>query len=71
MVVLYSDESVNLNQSPTVRVAIANVGDCRVVLCDKNGKATAMTNDHKPYLPEEKARIEVSLPIDRSLLRYL
>ncbi|OQR98522.1 protein phosphatase [Achlya hypogyna] len=34
-----------------------NVGDCRAVLC-RNGKALALTRDHKPNDPIEKARVE-------------
>lgn len=37
-------------------VQVGNVGDSRVV-CGRDGKAIPMTNDHKPTLPEERARI--------------
>lgn len=36
---------------------IAHCGDSRVVLC-RRGEAIDMTKDHKPFLPEEKLRIE-------------
>jgi len=36
---------------------VANAGDSRCVIC-KNGKAQAMSSDHKPGIPEEVARIE-------------
>ena len=39
-------------------LTIAHVGDSRGVLCRKNGQALALTQDHKPELPEEKRRIE-------------
>lgn len=35
---------------------VGNVGDSRVV-CGRDGKAIPMTTDHKPTLPEERARI--------------
>ena len=37
---------------------IANVGDSRAVLANKNGIATQLSKDHKPNSPEERARIE-------------
>ena len=43
------------------KMIIAHVGDSRVVLGRRSGEAitaVAMTQDHKPTLPEEKARIE-------------
>jgi serine/threonine protein phosphatase PrpC len=43
-----------------IRCALANVGDCRAVLCDSSGTPHSLTIDHKPYLPEEKSRIEES-----------
>ncbi|EKX47810.1 hypothetical protein GUITHDRAFT_69206 [Guillardia theta CCMP2712] len=36
---------------------VANLGDSRAVLC-RNGFAQALSEDHKPDLPSEKARIE-------------
>ena len=39
-------------------LTIAHVGDSRGVLCRADGKALALTMDHKPELPEEKRRIE-------------
>ncbi|EPY38301.1 protein phosphatase 2C, partial [Angomonas deanei] len=35
----------------------ANAGDSRCVLC-RNGEAFPLSNDHKPYLESEQARIE-------------
>ncbi|KDO20865.1 hypothetical protein SPRG_14096 [Saprolegnia parasitica CBS 223.65] len=40
-----------------LRLILANVGDCRAVLC-RNGKALALTQDHKPSRPDEAARIK-------------
>lgn len=37
-------------------VAVANAGDCRVVL-SRLGSAVDLSQDHKPYLPMEHARI--------------
>lgn len=41
----------------TENLTIINTGDCRAVLCRSN-MAYALTKDHKPNWPEEKARIE-------------
>ncbi len=38
---------------------IANVGDSRVVL-GRNGRAIALSNDHKPGVPAEKERLEAA-----------
>eukprot|EP00667_Euglena_gracilis_P006134 EG_transcript_6189 len=40
----------------TYDIQVGNVGDSRVV-CGRDGKAIPMTTDHKPTLPEERARI--------------
>ncbi|CAM8970439.1 unnamed protein product [Rhodiola kirilowii] len=39
------------------RLLVANVGDSRVVMC-KNGKAVAVSRDHKPDHEDERQRIE-------------
>jgi len=39
------------------RVVVANAGDCRAVL-SRGGKAIDMSEDHKPNLPVEHARIQ-------------
>ena len=40
------------------QLTVAHVGDSRGVLCRANGKALALTQDHKPELEAEKKRIE-------------
>ena len=40
-------------------IVCANTGDSRAVLC-RDGKAVALSHDHKPYLPKERARIEAA-----------
>ena len=42
------------------RIACANAGDSRCVLCDADGHAVALSHDHKPSDPGEKARIEAA-----------
>lgn len=37
---------------------MANVGDSRGVLCDKDGNAIALSHDHKPYQLKERKRIK-------------
>lgn len=37
---------------------MANVGDSRGVLCDKNGNAVPLSHDHKPYQLKERKRIK-------------
>lgn len=41
------------------KIYCTNSGDSRAVLC-KNGKAVALSFDHKPQNPDETARIEKS-----------
>ena len=42
------------------RIACANAGDSRCVLCDVDGRAVALSHDHKPSDAGEKARIEAA-----------
>uniref|UniRef100_H3CQJ4 Protein phosphatase 1L n=1 Tax=Tetraodon nigroviridis TaxID=99883 RepID=H3CQJ4_TETNG len=39
-------------------LTVANVGDSRGVLCDKNGNAVPLSHDHKPYQLKERKRIK-------------
>ncbi|GAB9465159.1 hypothetical protein Gpo141_00002576 [Globisporangium polare] len=54
------EESKKDDEEPPTTLYIANVGDCRAVLCTADGLAVELTKDHKAALPEEKARIEAS-----------
>lgn len=40
---------------------VANVGDCRAVLCSGGGVATALTTDHTAGREDERRRIESSV----------
>lgn len=40
------------------RLFVANVGDSRSVICDWNGEAVALTDDHKPQQLNERRRIK-------------
>ncbi|CAH0473533.1 unnamed protein product [Peronospora belbahrii] len=44
---------------PTI-LYVANVGDCRAVLCTADAVAVDLTTDHKASVPAEQARIEAS-----------
>lgn len=44
-------------QTETLTFYLANVGDCRAVMC-RNGQGLALTSDHKPDRPDERKRIE-------------
>lgn len=37
---------------------IANIGDCRSILCDAKNTPLQLTKDHKPNQPDEKKRIQ-------------
>ncbi len=39
-------------------LTVANVGDSRAVLCDKDGNAVPLSHDHKPYHLKERRRIK-------------
>ncbi|CAM9306762.1 unnamed protein product, partial [Choristocarpus tenellus] len=49
----------DISEQRSVALHVANVGDCRAVICQR-GKAVAITRDHKPDLPDEMARIEAA-----------
>merc|ERR1719161_245743 len=38
-------------------IAVANIGDCRAVLCRGGGEAVPLTKDHTADLPRERSRI--------------
>lgn len=42
-----------------VLLHVANVGDCRAVLC-RGGDAVVITSDHTPSVPSEAARVEAA-----------
>ena len=44
----------------TSKFFIANVGDSRAILCQKNGTAKGISKDHKPSDPKEMRRIKKS-----------
>lgn len=46
-------------QQQPVFVHVANVGDCRAVLC-RGGNAVVITTDHTPSVPSEAARVEAA-----------
>ncbi|KAF1774763.1 Protein phosphatase 2C family [Phytophthora cactorum] len=50
------------------RLYVANVGDCRAVLCTADAVAIDLTTDHKASLPAEQARIEASGGFDGHLV---
>lgn len=58
--VVMADPSVPTPAELPVMLYIANVGDCRAVLCTANGLAVDITKDHKASNLEEKVRIEES-----------
>jgi len=60
---LSADESgctaaVALLNKHTGHLSVANVGDARIVLGHADGRCEMLTIDHKPAMPEERARIE-------------
>ncbi|XP_023874840.1 probable protein phosphatase 2C 49 isoform X2 [Quercus suber] len=62
---LADDHSVSCSTGTTALTAmifgrllmVANIGDCRAVLCRK-GEAIDMSQDHRPIYPSEKRRVE-------------
>lgn len=62
---LADDDSISTSSGTTALTAlilgrllmVANVGDCRAVLCRK-GEAIDMSEDHRPICPTEKRRVE-------------
>lgn len=62
---LADDHSISASSGTTALTAlilgrllmVANVGDCRAVLCRK-GEAIDMSQDHKPIFPAERRRVE-------------
>ncbi|EEY68901.1 protein phosphatase 2C, putative [Phytophthora infestans T30-4] len=52
-------DELDEEDQPT-RLYVANVGDCRAVLCTADALAVDMTTDHKASLPAEQERIEAS-----------
>ncbi|RMX64564.1 hypothetical protein DD238_005544 [Peronospora effusa] len=57
---LGDDKEVEEDEDQPTVLYVANVGDCRAVLCTADAVAVDMTTDHKASLPAEKARIEAS-----------
>lgn len=62
---LHAPESYGVGSTAVVavvtpeKIVVANCGDSRAVLC-RNGKAVALSNDHKPDRPDECNRIEAA-----------
>ncbi|KAI9996676.1 hypothetical protein PInf_014418 [Phytophthora infestans] len=54
-----AEDELDEEDQPT-RLYVANVGDCRAVLCTADALAVDMTTDHKASLPAEQERIEAS-----------
>ncbi|GMN47475.1 hypothetical protein TIFTF001_016648 [Ficus carica] len=53
-----ADRQSQLNFVPALRsLLVANAGDCRAVL-SRYGRATEMSNDHKPSCKKERTRVE-------------
>mmetsp|Transcript_37861 Transcript_37861/g.99373 ORF Transcript_37861/g.99373 Transcript_37861/m.99373 type:complete len:344 (+) Transcript_37861:84-1115(+) len=42
------------------RLLVANLGDSRAVLVQRNGSAAALSDDHKPNRPDERARVQAA-----------
>lgn len=45
---------------PSQTLHVANVGDCKCVLSRHGGRAEALTREHRPTRPDERARIEAA-----------
>eukprot|EP00929_Paragymnodinium_shiwhaense_P056742 TRINITY_DN28403_c0_g2_i1.p1 TRINITY_DN28403_c0_g2~~TRINITY_DN28403_c0_g2_i1.p1 ORF type:complete len:466 (+),score=87.05 TRINITY_DN28403_c0_g2_i1:96-1493(+) len=50
------ESSASSSRKPR-RLTVANCGDSRAVLCREGGRALELSEDHKPELPRESARI--------------
>ena len=42
------------------RLLVANLGDSRCALVRSDGSAVALSDDHKPNRPDEKARVQAA-----------
>jgi len=49
---------INYKHKSSSMLWMLNVGDSRAVMCNKQGLAVQLTQDHKPNTPEERKRIE-------------
>jgi len=49
---------INYKDKKSSMLWMINVGDSRAVMCNKQGLAVQLTQDHKPNCPDERRRIE-------------
>ena len=58
VMVLYKQKKQRgTEEQEKIHIALANVGDCRAVVCIQ-GKSQQLTTDHRPSDPQERARVE-------------